>query len=45
MVSGMFVGQQDYVADYAGERRNHDEDVSAAELFCGNGVDDGESGC
>ncbi|KAH0238406.1 hypothetical protein KCV06_g205, partial [Aureobasidium melanogenum] len=40
MASGMFVGQQDDVTDHAGERRGHDEDVSAAELFSGNGVDD-----
>ncbi|KAG9680309.1 hypothetical protein KCU87_g18, partial [Aureobasidium melanogenum] len=37
MASGMFVGQQDDVTDHAGERRGHDEDVSAAELFSGNG--------
>ena len=40
VAGGVFVGEEDDVADDTGERGCHDEDVSAAELFGGNGVDD-----
>lgn len=45
MASGMFVGKKDYVADYAGQRRGHNEDISAAKLLGCYGVDNSERGC
>lgn len=45
VAGGVFVGEEDDVADDASERRCHDEDVAATESFGGDGVEDCEACC